>query len=44
MKVVSTSTLVSSETEKIITACNFQHDYAMKGQENINMKLKNIQI
>ena len=32
MEVVSTSTLVSSETEKTTTACNFQHDYAMKGK------------
>ena len=32
MEVVSTSNLVSSETEKVITACNFQHDYAMRGQ------------
>ena len=32
MEVVSTSNLVSSETQKIITVCNFQHDYAMTGQ------------
>ena len=32
MKVVSISNLVSSETEKITTTYNFQHDYAMKGQ------------
>ena len=32
MEVVSTSNLVSSETEKITTAYNFQHDYAMRGQ------------
>ena len=32
MEVVSTSNLVSSETEKITTASNFQHDYAMRGQ------------
>ena len=32
MEVVSTSNLVSSETEKITTACNFQHDYVMRGQ------------
>ena len=32
MEVVSTSNLVSSETQKITTACNFQHDHAMTGQ------------
>ena len=32
MEVVSTLNLVSSETEKITTAYNFQHDYAMRGQ------------
>ena len=32
MEVVSTSNLVSSENEKITTAYNFQHDYAMRGQ------------
>ena len=32
MEVVSTSNLVSSETEKVITACNFQHDHTMRGQ------------
>ena len=32
MKVLSTSNLVSSETEKATTTCNFQHDYAMKSQ------------
>ena len=32
MEVVSTSNLVSSETEKITTAYNFQHDYAMRDQ------------
>ena len=32
MKVVSTSNLVSSEIEKTTTACNFQHDYAMRDQ------------
>ena len=31
MEVVSTSNLVSSETEKI-TPYNFQHDYAMRSQ------------
>ena len=29
MEVVPTSNLVSSETEKPATACNFQHDYTM---------------
>ena len=32
MEVVSTSNLVSSETEKTTRACNFQHDYVMRGQ------------
>ena len=32
MEVVSTSTLVLSETKKTATAYNFQHDYAMRGQ------------
>ena len=32
MEVVSTSNLVSSETKKTTTACNFQHDYAMRGE------------
>ena len=32
MEVVSTSNLVTSETEKTTIACNFQHDYAMTGQ------------
>ena len=32
MEVVSTLNLVSPETEKRRTACNFQHDYAMRGQ------------
>ena len=32
MEVVSISNLVSSETEKITTVYNFQHDYDMKGQ------------
>ena len=32
MEVVLASNLVSSEIEKITTACNFQHDYAMLGQ------------
>ena len=32
MEVVSTSNLVSLETEKTTTACNFQHNYAMTGQ------------
>ena len=32
MEVVSTSNLFSSETEKTTTACNFRHDYAMRGQ------------
>ena len=31
MGVVSTSNLVSSETEKATAACNFQHDYAIIG-------------
>ena len=30
MEVVSTSNLVSSETKNTTTACNFQHDYAMR--------------
>ena len=33
MEVVSTSNLVSSETEKITTGYNFQHDYVMRGQQ-----------
>ena len=42
MEVESTSNLVSSETEKTTTACNFQHDHVMRGHyEN---KAKNIQI
>ena len=32
MEVVSTSNLVSSETEKTTTACYFQYDYVMRGQ------------
>ena len=32
MEVVSTSNLVSSETEKTTAAFNFHHDYAMTGQ------------
>ena len=32
MAAVSTLNLVSSETEKTTTVCNFQHDYAMRGQ------------
>ena len=32
MEVVSTLNLVSSEIEKTTTGCNFQHDYAMRGQ------------
>ena len=32
MEIVSTSNLVSSETEKITTAYNFQYDYAMRCQ------------
>ena len=31
MEVVSTLNLVSSETEKTTAACNFQHDYTMRG-------------
>ena len=31
MEVVSTSNLVSSETEKTTTACNFLYDYVMRG-------------
>ena len=33
MEVVSTSNLVSSETKKTTTACNFQHDYAMRSKQ-----------
>ena len=33
MEVVSTSNLVSSETEKITTGHNFQHDYVMRLQK-----------
>ena len=32
MEVVSTPSLVSSETEKTTAACNFQHDYTMRGK------------
>ena len=32
MEVVSTSNLVSSETKKTTTACNFLHSYVMRGQ------------
>ena len=32
MEVVSTSNLVSSGTKKTTTACNSQHDYAIRGQ------------
>ena len=32
MEIVSTSNLVSSKTKKTTAACNFQHDYAMRGQ------------
>ena len=32
MEVVSTSNLLSSETVKATTACNFLHDYVMRGQ------------
>ena len=32
MEVVSTSNLDSSGTKKTTTACNFQHDYAMRGE------------
>ena len=32
MEVVSAQNLVSSEIEKTTTACNFQHDYAMRDQ------------
>ena len=42
MEVVSTSSLVSSETEKTATACNFQHDSAMRDQ--YQYEAKNIQI
>ena len=30
MEVVSNSNLVSSETEKITTTCDFQNDFVMK--------------
>ena len=42
MELVSTSNLVSSETEKTTTACNFQLDYAMRGQ--YEYESNNIQI
>ena len=42
MEVVSTSNLVSSETEKTTIACNFQHDYTMRDQ--YEYEAKNIQI
>ena len=42
MELVSISNLVSSETEKTTTACNFQLDYAMRGQ--YEYESKNIQI
>ena len=32
MEVLSTSNLVSSKTRKTTTACNFKHDYDMRGQ------------
>ena len=32
MEVVPTSNLVSSEAEETTTVCNFQRDYAMRGQ------------
>ena len=32
MEVVSTSNLVSPETEKTATACNFKYDYGMSSQ------------
>ena len=38
MKVVANSNLVSSETEEATTACNFQHDYAMRGQYKYEAK------
>ena len=38
MEVVSTLNLVSSETEKTTTACNFQHGYAMRGQYEYEAK------
>ena len=42
MKVIATSNLVSSETGETTTACNFQHDYAMRGQ--YKYEAKNIEI
>ena len=42
MEVVSASNLVSSETKKTTTACNFQHDYATRGL--YEYETKNIQI
>ena len=42
MEVVSTSNLVSSETEKVATACNFQYDSTMRDQ--YEYEAKNIQI
>ena len=32
MEVLSTSNLVSSETKKTTTACDFEYDYVMRGQ------------
>ena len=38
MEVVSTPSLVSSETEKTTAACNLQHDYAMRDQYEYEAK------
>ena len=42
MEVVSASNLVSSENDKTTTTCNFQHDYAIKGQ--YECEAKNLQM
>ena len=42
MEVVPSLNLVSSETQETTTACNFQHDYAMRGK--YEYEAKNIQI
>ena len=40
MELVSTSNLVSLETVKIATACNFHHDYAMRDQVGSNAHIQ----
>ena len=44
MELVSTSNLVSSETEKTATPCNFQLDYAMRGQYEFESKYTNMKL